>query len=59
MNKLPDHCRGCLLLSKHKNHRTLTEAQKKCDNWCCVKGQPAYKAVAYCKTHGLRKENGK
>jgi hypothetical protein len=53
--KKPDHCKGCLLLSAHKNKNNLTEAQKKTDNWCCAKGQPAVKSVAYCKIHKLKK----
>lgn len=57
MNKLPDYCKDCVLLSKHKNHRTLTEGQKKYDNWCCAKGQPAFKAIAYCRVHNLKREN--
>lgn len=55
MNKKPKHCKGCALLSSFENHRNLTEAQKKNNNWCCAKGQPAVKAEAYCKVHNLKK----
>lgn len=56
MNKRPDHCKGCLSLVSHKNKKSLTEAQKKYDNWCCTKGQPAEKSTAYCITHNLKRE---
>ena len=57
MNKKPKHCKGCVLLSSFDNPRTLTEAQKRHNNWCCAKGQPAEKATAYCVTHNLKKTN--
>lgn len=55
MSKKPEHCKGCLLFSAHSDKKNLSEGQKKYDNWCCAKGQPAVKSVAYCKIHGLRK----
>ena len=55
MNKKPQHCKGCVLLSAHTNPKVLTEAQKKAHNWCCAKGQPAYKAEAFCKVHSMKK----
>ena len=54
MLKVKDHCKGCVLFSKHKT-KDLTEAQKKHDNWCCAKGQAAAKSLAYCVTHNLKK----
>ena len=55
MNKKPDHCRGCLSFHSHKSKKNLTEAQKRSDNWCCAKGQPAYKSLALCITHNLKR----
>jgi len=52
----PKHCKGCLSFASHKNKKTLTEAQKRNDNWCCAKGQPAIKSIALCITHGLKRE---
>ena len=49
------YCKDCLLFAAHSNKKHLTEGQKKHDNWCCAKGQPAIKSIAYCKIHALRK----
>ena len=53
--KRPDHCKGCLSLVSHKNKKSLTEEQKRYDNWCCAKGQPAAKSIALCKTHNMKR----
>lgn len=51
----PKYCKDCLSFVSHKNKKTLTEAQKRHDNWCCQKGQPAIKSIALCITHGLKR----
>jgi hypothetical protein len=51
----PKHCKDCLSFAAHKNKKNLTEAQKRHDNWCCAKGQPAIKSIAFCINHNLKR----
>ena len=44
------HCKGCVNLH-NAGCKNPVAGLEKFNNWCCLKGQPAHKAIAWCKTH--------
>lgn len=47
------HCKGCVNLH-NAGRKNPTAGLEKFNNWCCLKGQPAHKAIAWCKTHNKK-----
>jgi hypothetical protein len=48
MNNQKEHCKDC------KHHWTKGIKDGKHDNWCCMMGQPAKKAIGHCLNLNLK-----
>lgn len=53
----PNHCKGCT--SFHNAGRANPKGGlEKYNAWCCAKGQPAIKAISWCKLTGAKTLKG-
>lgn len=50
----PQHCKGCTKFHS-AGRRNPPPDLARYNSWCCAKGQPAHKSVAWCKVHGARR----
>lgn len=55
--KRPQHCKGCILF--HNAGHPKESKNERFNAWCIGAGKLANKAVGFCKTHGLKKEQTK